>query len=697
MKSSIRIRLTVIISLIAIMGTVSIGLYLTNTASNLYTAQVEDTLLEITKSAGKQVKAKLDEEFAKLHDFAKLPIITSTDYTEEEKAAHKDIVDKCHFFYPVYSPFPEKYENIAFYSKDGHLALPNGTVLQLPNKPYIVGPCTTGKDYVEDPRFSSVNNQVLMFLSTVVKDAKNKAIGCMVTVLRGNVINDIARSVEILPDIYPVIVNKKSGEIITAVDENIANDEEKLKSYTKTILDLTTKEGLQFYTDEETNTKMLSVSHHVDGYDWEVVCTVPYDAFFASLDLLKLNLIMFCIIAGIIIIAVSIILITRTLKPLNTLRESISEISTGNADLTHRISINTNDEIGDVVKGFNLFTDKLQSIIKDIKNSKDSLMLIGDNLGSVSDTTTTGISAVNDVISQMSNQLNSQVSSVQQTASAVNEISSNIESLEKMIISQSTGVQQASAAIEEMIRNIMSVNTSIERMAELFASLQKHAEGGIQKQELVNNIIKQVEAQSASLQEANQVISAIANQTNLLAMNAAIEAAHAGEHGKGFSVVADEIRKLSENSTQQSKKIGEQLSEIVNSITMVVQASTDSSESFVSLSSIITDTDEIVHQIRNAMSEQQEGSKQINEALTSMNDSTVEVRSASHEMSEGNKTILSEIYNLQETTSKIQDSVSVVSSEASRINETSDALADISNKVLESIENISSQIDEFKV
>ncbi len=697
MKNSIRVKLTLIVSLVAIIGTVGIGLYITKFASKLYTQQVENTLLEIAKSSGKQVKAKLDEEFAKLHDFAKLPVITNTNYTEEELAAHKDIVDKCHFFFPVYSPFPKKYENIAFYSKDGHLALPNGTVLQLPNKPYIVGPCTTGKDYVEDPRFSTVNNQVLMFLSTVVKDATNKAIGCMVTVLRGNVINDIAQSVEILPNIYPIIVNTATNEVITAIDKTISDDDTKLKTYTDSILSLTKVDGLQFYKDSVTGEKMIAVAHHVDGYDWEVVCSVPYKSFFASLDLLEFSVILFSIIAGLIIISICVLVITKTLKPLTTLKEAISTISSGNADLSNRIQIQSNDEIGEVVKGFNLFTDKLQTIIKDIKESKNSLQTVGDDLGGVSANTTNGITSVNNMISQITSQLNSQVSSVEQTATAVNEISSNIESLEKMIISQSAGVQQASAAVEEMIGNITSVNSSVEKMADLFASLQHHAEGGIHKQEIVNEIIKQVETQSASLQEANQVISDIADQTNLLAMNAAIEAAHAGEQGKGFSVVADEIRKLSENSTQQSKKIGEQLSDIIESITKVVQASTESSDSFVHLSSIISDTDQLVHQIKNAMQEQQEGSKQINEALTSMNNSTVEVRGASHEMAEGNKTILSEIYNLQDSTTKIQESVQIVSSETEKINTTSEALANISNQVLESIDDISSQIDEFKV
>ncbi len=129
MKKSLKIRLTFIISLLAIISMVGIGFYVTDYAAKEYTIQVEKTLLEIAKSSAKQIKAKVDQEFALIHAFAKLPVITKSDYTMEEFEAKTDVLEKCQFFLPFYLQFPDKYENIAFYDKDGYLALPNGNIL----------------------------------------------------------------------------------------------------------------------------------------------------------------------------------------------------------------------------------------------------------------------------------------------------------------------------------------------------------------------------------------------------------------------------------------------------------------------------------------------------------------------------------------------------------------------------------------
>jgi methyl-accepting chemotaxis protein len=595
------------------------------------------------------------------------------------------------------------FDYVLFCGQDGTAYTDTGAQVQILDRSYFKAVMQDGKDiFVDDPVISKTTGKPIIHIARVAK-AGGRVIGFFAGIVSLDTIQKLINDIKLGDSGYAWLL-AGDGTVIAHQDTSLVMNKNFLTGLEKDHTDIT--DLAKKMTAGGTGTIWINGFHGgrecivyapVQGTAWSFAFAVSESQVYKTADKLVRNMVFTALVILAVLLVVSGEIIFFALKPLHIVENTISGIASGNADLTKRIDVKSDNEIGSVVKGFNLFAGKLQSIITELKGSKNVLAEIGDNLNSGIHDTSAAITQILSNIENVKGHITDQAAGVEETAGAVHEIASNIASLERMIETQAAGVTQASSAVEEMIGNINSVNVSVEKMAESFSVLEKNAADGSSKQQDVNGRIEQIESESEMLQEANTVIASIASQTNLLAMNAAIEAAHAGEAGKGFSVVADEIRKLSETSTTQSKTIGEQLKKIKESINGVVSASAASNAAFSSVTEEIRGIDELVRQIKNAMEEQKEGSRQITAALQAMNDSTSQVKTASSEMSAGNKAILEEVKNLQEATLSIKDSMTEVLTGAHKISDTSTALTDISSKVNESIGNIGRQVDLFKV
>ena len=406
------------------------------------------------------------------------------------------------------------------------------------------------------------------------------------------------------------------------------------------------------------------------------------------------------IISGVSIIIGLILMITflrKIFSRLSHINAILKEISLGEGDLTRRIDVDKEDEIGELSNNFNMTLDKIKNLVLVIKYESENLHGIGNDLTSNMQQTAVAISNITANIQGIKEMASGQSASVYQTHSTMENVTANIEMLGKNVEAQSESVSESSSAIEEMLANVQSVTKTLIRNAENVDELIKVSEQGRNSLQKVTNDIQEIARESEGLLEINAVMENISSQTSLLSMNAAIEAAHAGETGKGFAVVAGEIRKLATDSAAQSKTISDVLKRIKTAIDTITNSTNTVLENFEAIEQRVKTVSEQETNIRTAMEEQGQGSQKILQAVSKMNEETQMVKKSSDEMLKGSGKVITESQNLENAALEISNGMNEMASGANNINIAVDYVNGISNKTREHIETLFGEVSKFKV
>ncbi|KZK71571.1 MULTISPECIES: methyl-accepting chemotaxis protein [Shewanella] len=322
----------------------------------------------------------------------------------------------------------------------------------------------------------------------------------------------------------------------------------------------------------------------------------------------------------------------RMVAPIKNMADNLNDIAKGEGDLTKRLTVKGEDEIAQLGQSFNLFVDKLQTIIGDVANATAKVK--------------SAANAIHDQTKVMSSQLISHNNETDQVVTAITEMSATASE----VAQNTTQVAEATHAATGDVANAQRcVDASLEEISALMAQIN-NAAGNIQS----------LSEQSKKINNVLSVIGGIAEQTNLLALNAAIEAARAGEQGRGFAVVADEVRNLASRTQSSTLEINEMLSELHKLVALAVKTMEESqqscvrsvdssraiSESLGSVTSAVTAINDMSTQIATAATEQSSVTEEINRNVFAIQEIVNELLHSSEDAARVSQTVSQEGINL---------------------------------------------------
>ena len=274
-------------------------------------------------------------------------------------------------------------------------------------------------------------------------------------------------------------------------------------------------------------TKYVAVTS-IPGADWALAAVIDKAAILAPLTTLLWSL----ILSGVLVAALGAVAthfaLARLLKDLFGLRDALTEIASGQGDLTRQLPVTARDEIGQTAEAFNRFIASLRTMFLEVRDNATQLNSGIDDLSGVTRT----LSAESE---HQAESLSATAATIEEITVSINHIADNAHQAEGLASHTGEVSTRSRDAVAGLSGDIDQISSEVGRLATTLDSLGRRSSE-------MNSII-------AAIRE-------IAEQTNLLALNAAIEAARAGESGRGFAVVADEVRKLAERTAKATVDIG---------------------------------------------------------------------------------------------------------------------------------------------
>ncbi len=498
------------------------------------------------------------------------------------------------------------------------------------------------------PAYMSVTTQTAVVgVVTPINDMQNDPLGVIGIDVSLKGMTDLIDEVKIGKTGFVVLV-QSDGTILANPNLPEVNFKKmnNLKIPAYTTLDSMDSGSIELELD---NTKYIATIHSSQSLGYKFIGLITKSEVMEKAN--TLTKILFAIATFLLVIfcIMGLFLANSVTRPIRKAANMLQDIAEGEGDLTKRLHVSSQDELGELAKWFNSFIEKLQEIVKKIASSSGNV-----------DSSSHFLSTISDNLLENAKNTSNRATKV---AAAAHEMSSNLHNVAAAMEQSSTNANMVAAAAEEMHTTINEIAENAERARGVSMDAVKQAQEA-------SRYMGELGSAADKIGKVTEAITEISEQTNLLALNATIEAARAGEAGKGFAVVANEIKEL-------AKQTAEATLEIKTLIEDVQRTTKQTGAEIVKISDVIGGVHDTVGSIATAVEEQTSATSEIAENISQASQGIQEVNENVSQSSIMAADITGEISEISVASQSISESSREVGKNAQELLSNSNQLNEI--------------------